>query len=245
MPTVESSPEWTDIVTALFALLALLVAIWAAWKASQQADMAADSARFAGTQAEAAKEQVNIALRQLELSEKVRREQQEPYVVVDIQPNSSINKAFDLIIENVGPTVARNVKIAFDPPLERFEEREEGGLERIAESFIFTEGIPFMPPGRRINLFLDFGYKRLNSDLPTGYIVTVNAEGPYGAVEPLIYKIDLGIYTGYVGSLTVKNIHDGVKALERIADKVSLIEGKISRSAKRAFPPEEFLGPIE
>ncbi|MFC7650378.1 hypothetical protein ACFQX6_66105 [Streptosporangium lutulentum] len=117
MPTVESSPEWTDIVTALFALLALLVAIWAAWKASQQADMAADSARFAGTQAEAAKEQVNIALRQLELSEKVRREQQEPYVVVDIQPNSSINKAFDLIIENVGPTVARNVKIAFDPLL--------------------------------------------------------------------------------------------------------------------------------
>ncbi|GAA3428722.1 hypothetical protein GCM10018953_59060 [Streptosporangium nondiastaticum] len=221
MPPVESGPDWTAIATVIIALLAFAVACWAAWKASQQADMAADSARFAGTQADAAKEQVDIALRQLELEQQVRREQQEPYIVVDIQPSAFVSKAFLIVIENIGPTVARNVQITFDPEVERFMDTDGMGLFVLAESFLFKNGIPAMPPGRRIELLFDFGFKRLTSDLPKEYTVTVDCEGPGGrSVETMTYKIDLRIYEG-TEQLTVKNMHDGVKALESVKDELA------------------------
>ncbi|ACZ84834.1 hypothetical protein [Streptosporangium roseum] len=227
MPPVESGPDWAAIA-ALIALAALIVAILA-WRAAKtQAAMAESQAADARRSADAANEQValgkdqlDVALRQLELEQQVRREQQEPYIVVDIQPSAFVSKAFLIVIENIGPTVARNVQIKFDPEIERFMDTDGMGIFVLAESFLFKNGIPAMPPGRRIELLFDFGYKRLNSDLPKEYTVTVDCEGPGGRpVETMTYKIDLRIYEG-TEQLTVKNMHDGVKALENVTDELA------------------------
>ncbi|WP_380659834.1 hypothetical protein [Sinosporangium siamense] len=209
------------------AIAALIVAVWVATYARRQAQAAIDqaagaqrSADAANDQAASAREQAEIASRQLALSEQVHREQQEPYVMVDIQLNRHVKQVFDLVIENVGPSVARNVKIAFDPPLERVRDLDEVQADPIADIYIFTDGIPQIPPRHRLEFFLDVTHERLNSSLPKVYTVTVDAEGPFGRVETLTHKIDLNIYMGGIGRLGVKSVHQGVQELEKIRGEI-------------------------
>ena len=177
------------------------------WFVRQQTNAVIDQAKYAMDAADAANRQAAIA-------EQVRQEQVEPYVVVDIRPSDHVGYVFVLVIENTGPTVARNVQIKFDPPLERVEETLSG-WPPIRDALFLKEGIPFMSPGRRIEWFFDVGFKRLDSDLPKVYTVTVDTEGPFGRVETLTYRIDLSMYGG-LNTLGVKNLHDGVKTLEKV-----------------------------
>ncbi|WP_406514021.1 hypothetical protein OG851_40445 [Streptomyces sp. NBC_00161] len=84
-----TADDWMVMV----AVIAAVVAVW----------QAAIARRSAG--------------RQLALAERIHREQNEPYVIVDIQPDPD-GGALLLVVENTGPTVARNVRISCDPPLE-------------------------------------------------------------------------------------------------------------------------------
>lgn len=219
-------------------MLAVGVAVWAATYSRRQAhaaiDQAADAQRAADAandQAVLAREQADIANRQLALSEQVRREQQEPYVVVDIQLNRYIGNVFDVVIENVGSSMARNIKIVFDPPLERVRDLDVTQPGPLADVYLFAEGIAQIPPRHRLEFFLDLTFERLNSDLPRTYTVTVDAEGPFGPVETLTHKIDLNIYVGGIGRLQVNTIHQGVKELEKIRS----VMGKASESIVKAI----------
>ncbi|MGW0866465.1 hypothetical protein [Streptomyces sp. NPDC002611] len=103
-------------------------------------------ARHAKAQSQAAVEQVRVARQQLEQAERVHREQNEPYVIVDIQPDAPGSSLLVVAIENIGPTMARDVKVTTDPPLasasgDNLTERLQRGLART---------IPMLPPGRRL-----------------------------------------------------------------------------------------------
>ncbi|WP_147312445.1 hypothetical protein [Thermomonospora umbrina] len=198
----------------LAALTLLLSTTFTFWFTRQQTNMAID-------QAVTAQESANTAQRQLALSEQAHREQAEPYVVVDIRPADLVSSIFILVIENIGPTVARNVRITFDPPLERCAESHPN-MFKIRDSLPMQQGIPAMPPGRRIEWFFDSTQTRLQSDLPTAYEATVEAEGPFGRVEPLTYRVDLAMYRS-IETLSVKTTHDGVKVLDKLSNSVEKI----------------------
>ena len=156
-----------------------VVAVIAAWISFTQA-------RHAKTEAQATVEQAALARRQLEQAEKAHREQNEPYVIVDIQPDAPGSGLLVLLIENIGPTIARDVTIAVDPPLvsvsgDNLTERVQRGLSRT---------IPMLPPGRRLKYAFDVSSRRFASDLPTAYTFTVQAKGPFGDVEPMEYLVD-------------------------------------------------------
>ncbi|QIQ06165.1 hypothetical protein [Streptomyces liangshanensis] len=117
--------NWLAVGSGVVALVAAGISVW-------QARTASASARHSQRQAEAADEQARIARQQLEqaerghreqlaLSERVHREQSEPYVVVDITTNTPGSGMLVLIIENAGPTVARDVRVRFTPDLESSE----------------------------------------------------------------------------------------------------------------------------
>lgn len=55
-----------------------------------------------------------------------------------------------LLAENIGQTLARDVKLTFNPPLRTTFERRA-----IENSSLVTEGVPSMPPGRRIEGLFD------------------------------------------------------------------------------------------
>lgn len=159
---VLSADDWTVAV----AVVAAAVAIWQACIARRS------------------------ATQQLDLAERIHREQNEPYVIVDIQPDHS-SGAVLLVVENIGPTVARNVRISCDPPLASGWAPEEGqpDLTRALQDTLARTTM--LLPRRRLTFLLDDRERFQNTELPRVYTFTVNADGPAGPVETLEYTVDL------------------------------------------------------
>ncbi|MEW2321668.1 hypothetical protein AB0926_11260 [Streptomyces griseoincarnatus] len=132
-------------------------------------------------------QQMKVARKANELTEKAQREQAEPYVVADIRERAPGSQLLVFTIENVGPTMARDVQMTVDPPLRSTlgEETETDLNAAVARK------ISVLPPGRKLIYLMDVGHALFSSDLPRCYTVVVRASGPFGAVEPLTYTIDL------------------------------------------------------
>ncbi|MFD9472588.1 hypothetical protein [Streptomyces goshikiensis] len=131
------------------------------------------------------------ASQQLALAERIHREQSEPYVIVDIQPDPDAG-ALVRVVENTGPHVARNVRISCDPPLESgwAPEDDQPDLAQVVQG-ILARTIPILPPRRRLTFLLDNQERFANTGLPRVYTFTVDADGPEGAVETSEYTLDL------------------------------------------------------
>jgi hypothetical protein len=216
-----------EVLTLVLAVIAILISVivggislYTANSARDSADAAQKQAASSAEQAIAVWEQVKVAYRQLEQADVARRESLEPYVVVNIEPSANSHQMLLLTIENIGPSVARDVRILPDPPLRRSYEKEGGPATPIMSWHIFTNGIAMLPPRRRIELPFDIIRERLpKGDLPDRYRFTVEATGPFGPVQTMIYDVDLSVYKHeYVDDLTT---HHVAKALREIEDTLS------------------------
>src|SRR5215212_6753722 len=76
------------------------------------------------------------ARNQVREARRIRLEQSQPQVVVDLEAHSLL---IELVIHNTGPTTARNVCFALDPALE--STLDERGKTKVLSSNIFTEAI--------------------------------------------------------------------------------------------------------
>src|SRR5215211_8561973 len=54
----------------------------------------------------------------------LRVEQSRPFVVANFEPSPGSHRNIELVIENIGTTIATDVTIEFDPPLEAAEKVE-------------------------------------------------------------------------------------------------------------------------
>ena len=123
---------------------------------------------------------------------RLREEQARPFVIVDFEPGFLVY----LTVENIGRTMARDVSIRFDKPLES----TLTGPHEIDESQLLRKPIPTLPPGRKIRVLFDQYAARLEAKLPLTYDVTLRYKGPLGKKaweHP--YRLDLGIYLGSQG----------------------------------------------
>ncbi|WOX11356.1 hypothetical protein [Streptomyces sp. N50] len=152
-----------------------------------------------------ARSQARSAEGQLEVARRVHREQNEPYVIVDIQLHEAGSLLLGLIIQNVGPTLARNVRIAVTPDLTSTQGDDVG--EALAQ--VIARPIAMMPPGRRLVYFFDSAVRRFESDLPMLFEFTVHGDGPMGPVEELKYTVDLEVLSEtLVGQRATKPLED-------------------------------------
>ena len=120
---------------------------------------------------------------------KLRKEQARPFVVVDFEVGFLVY----LTVENIGRTMARDVTIRFDKPLESTLSRPR----EIDETPLFREPIPTLPPGKKIRVLFDSYAARLEAELPLTYDVMLRYKGPTGKKEwrhP--YRLDLNMYLG-------------------------------------------------
>jgi hypothetical protein len=176
------------------------------------------AASFAGWQAHATSSQVT-------LDANIRKEQASPQVSVDVRPDES-GFLMKLVVENLGPTVARNVRIKFDPPL-----KSASFADRVEGLKIFTDGIPSLPPGRQIRWLFDTGPAIFNNDVPKQYRVTIDSEGPFGPVPTLVYDLDFAILYNSDATATAtlkdisKAIADNTKSLDKITAKLERLAG--------------------
>ncbi|WP_431973277.1 hypothetical protein [Micromonospora haikouensis] len=179
------------------------------------------AAAFAGSQAMAATRQARYAQGQLELAEQVRKDQAQPYVFVDLAPDEHDPQKLMLVVQNTGMTVAHNIRVAFDPPLQSVTKPD------FAETTPALLGpISVLPPGRRVRWFWEIGFRLFeNPQTPRSYTVTVNADGPFGPVDELIYEVDLenlrySDAAAPVSKKLVDELQKSRKALETISQKV-------------------------
>lgn len=148
---------------------------------------------------------------QVNEAKQLRRDQTQPFVVVDIAPNPSVSWVVDFTVKNIGLTLARNVRFTFDPELESSQERYQ-----IKDSLLFKQGVPSLPPGKELRFMLDIGHERYEAKLPNVYKVRVTCDDARGRpVEALEYVCDLDLYMS-LSQAGVHNIHDLTNEVAKI-----------------------------
>jgi hypothetical protein len=156
-----------------------------------------------------------VAWRQVKEARRLREEQARPFVLIDFQ---AWNTIIELTITNIGKTLARDARFAFDPPLTTTYD-EAPGRGNLMELNVFKTGIPSLAPGKEIKLFFDQFPARFEKGLPLTYDVKVSYKDPAGKPysEPTV--LDLSMYLG-TGGITRHDIHDVHKRLKEIADSM-------------------------
>lgn len=111
----------------------------------------------------------------------------QPYVWADIQPDNQQGTMLQLVVGNVGPTMARNVKVVIDPAIP--EHPAYSGATAVAQERL-RDGILSLAPRRVIRWSLGRSFDLLeDKDDATIYRLRVTADGPYGALEPVEFEV--------------------------------------------------------
>lgn len=151
--------------------------------------------------------------RQLAHAKDLRDAQTRPFVVIDL--GSSRPGFFDLVVTNIGSTMARNVTFEFDPPMVTSKKYTD-----IYKLKAFGDGISTLPPGKEFRTLLDFGPPRFKENLPDFYRVKVNYRGdPGDRAYAEEMDLDFGLYWN-LRYITLRDIHDVYKQLEIIAKEM-------------------------
>jgi hypothetical protein len=131
-------PDWTEIAAACILGAQLLVLLVAA----------------------------GVAWYQAQEARRLREDQSRPFVVVDVDFVGT-SELF-LFVRNLGPALARDVRITIDPPLESSIDDLEVGKFKFLK-----DGITTLAPGKELRTFFDQGFMRHESGLPLVYTVKI------------------------------------------------------------------------
>lgn len=165
-----------------------------------------------------------FAFFQVREARRTREDQSRPFVIVDIQPSQVWSNILNLVIENTGTTLARNVVIDFEPPLKTTINNYD-----IASSLLMTNGIPSLPPGRKLSALFDLSHDRLKAGLPLRFQARVSLDDARGRPqETLEYVIDLEFLYG-LEQITEYGMHHVAEALREIENRVSEWSGRAGR----------------
>ena len=157
-----------------------------------------------------------FAWRQVREARTLREEQARPFVIVDFEPGLVVY----LTVENLGRTMARDVRIQFDKPLTSSLDRPH----ELDESPLFRQPIPALPPGKKIRVLFDQFDSRVKADLPLIYEVGVRYLGPPSSKEwKETYRLDLGMYLG--SAFPPKGIPELVAEVENIRKEIKKWQG--------------------
>lgn len=239
--------EWINIerLSLMVAALALL-GVFYSWRQAQAAKTSADAAR---SQADSAREQVDLGRQQIELllkqvaqtdeAQRAMRQAQEeslqPMVVVDIVPAPNDRAVMMLVIENIGPSIARNVRIAASPPPSRASASPD--RKPMHEWHVFTRGIKTMPPRHRMEFFFDVGFERFKPGVANEFTFTVDAEGPFGHAPQLTFETDLNAMRDtWIGQTTigkvVKQLEQGNRNLTELTTAIRHLDPEVAEARR-------------
>lgn len=156
-----------------------------------------------------------FAWRQSGEARRLRLERSRPHVLIDLVVWETVA---EFRITNIGTTVARKVRFAFDPPLVSSRDDEPTNVP-LAATNLFKHGIPSMAPGKVIDGLFDQLPQRMKRGLPDDYEVTVSYTDALGErySEPMTVGYS---YLRDFGRVRRRNIHDIHTKIEDIAREV-------------------------
>jgi hypothetical protein len=190
---------------------AALVTATAAEESVKVAKAAANASMFtAYDQAKAAEESARENADAVSLQLAALREQRQPYVYVDIRGDDQRPGFLIVLIQNVGSTVATDVVVAFDPPL---QSSQSGRLSNKS-----TLSVAAVPPGRMITYDLDTNSAYFAAGYPLVYKVRISAKGHQQPIPQLSYSISLENLKDMsaVNSGSLKDIAEAIQRVESL-----------------------------
>ncbi len=169
-----------------------------------------DSANATQTSASAAE-------RTLQEMKDARDEESAPFVIVYFNYIHRRGTIY-LVVENIGKSVARDVKLNFLPELQV----SQVSKKRIENNALLNNGIKSIVPGYKIPIPFDYLMHYFRENLPTGYTIKVSYMGKKSLPEPpLEYDLDLSIFQ-VIDFLTEKGLIDVDDTLNTFANNFFL-----------------------
>jgi hypothetical protein len=190
-----------------------------------------------------------VARRQTGEARLLRQAQSRPYVVVDLRVEDTF---IYLEVANVGKTMAEDVRFEFTPALESTMRSDDLHIKHLS---LFSEGIPSLAPGKKLETIFDqFPAREGIGRLPDRYVVRVTYESPIlktrqgWRLRPARYTdtmtLDLAVYRNLM-HLNRRSLHDVHERLKEISDTLKSMRAsggglltRTPRDVKRQF--EEF-----
>jgi hypothetical protein len=166
-----------------------------------------------------------VALRQVKEAQRLREEQARPFVIIDFDVWSTI---IELVIKNIGSTLANDIKFEVDPPFITTDDDLQG-RGSLTELNLFKNGIPSLPPEKEITTYFDQFPARLEAGLPLTYDVCVSYSSPSGKTYSERSVLDLAMYVG-TGGVTRHDLHDVHNQLEKIAKTLDELSKRQARA---------------
>jgi hypothetical protein len=155
-----------------------------------------------------------FAWRQLQHARHAREATERPFVVVDFEHATASRNLLNIVISNLGKSIARDVRFEFDPPLQSAAVKGENLA-------IFNRTIPTLVPGKRVSLFFDSMLERhrLGSaeHLPDTFVVAVSYRGDLPGSKAYVDNLilDLSVLEGST-YIEERTIHDVAKELKEV-----------------------------
>jgi hypothetical protein len=151
-----------------------------------------------------------FAWRQVKEARELREEQNRPFVVVDFDVEDGYMVYLEVV--NMGTSLARDVRIEIDPPLESAIDIEIGKLKML------NEGIATLAPGKKYRAFFDMSFRRNEDrpDLPMNHTARVRYwdEKRKRSFDETL-DLDLDQYM-HINTVTRHGLHDIYGQLEKI-----------------------------
>ena len=162
-----------------------------------------------------ARRSANASREQTKQQRQAAKDATQPMLWVDIRGDDGQGQALLLLLGNSGPSIARNVKVTFDPaPPSTLD------IEPILQ--ILKQGLTSLPPGRTMQWALGAAHNTNGWDAPNAYRVRIEAEGPFGVIEPFEYVISVddlnGSHAAPSGNLhaVAAELHEMTKATKEL-----------------------------
>lgn len=172
--------------------------------------------------ASATKKSVEVAEKSLYEMREQRDAEIAPYIIAYLDAPGHINRSLYLVIKNTGKTVAKNVKIIFDPPLQT-------QYPELLQRILPPDGIPSIPPDYEIRTVIDSFQSYKNSG-PMAFAVVVTY---YGGISDKPredkYYLDLMLFRGTVSSKEIEPPSDTAKALQKIQSSIEMIVAELQK----------------
>lgn len=186
----DNGPSVTDWIGALASLLTFLIAAAALVIARGQL-----------REASSARKQ----------TKKLEREKSQPYVVAFLEESAVGSRILDLVVRNYGQTAGRNIRLSFEPTLNRTD--GDGGEEDV----ILPDLISFLAPRQEWRTLFDVATERAHrEDLPLLYKGVVTYEGIDNEPQKSDVVIDLHPFKARIFP-EILGVHHAAEALQDIS----------------------------
>lgn len=167
--------------------------------------------------ADATRDSARAAENTIQEMKAAREEESAPFVVVYFNYIHSRHQSLYLVVENIGKSIARDIKLEFTPPLQV----SQFNRDRIENNMLLKNGIKSLVPNYKIPIPFDFLMHYIQANLPMEYTVKVTYWGN-PSLPPIVleYPLDLNHFK-YIDFVTETGLSEIDETLRRFESHFS------------------------